>query len=524
MNNCKLKKKSINRAYILFILIFISCSSPKKMEKSGNKNDFIINIEQFGAKADGKTDDSKAFQSAINYAKKTGIRLLHVPPGRYYFESTVFIDIEGIKIYSESGLSYQRQPSWYITGKKGLRTLFSILDSQDNNMSFEMAGMNFYSKDIKSGPISVIEVNTAYDKPPRAFTLSKCSFSGFESCIHFNSATKDNRYTWGFVNIYDNVFIGNTYSVLATSGILSLRFERNESEQGGRIKGHIWGNIWIVNNNLEGQSNPIDISAPGTGYVYLAHNYYESNMSTDAINKFSFGGGDSQVKVGPNFNMFETNNFISVSGAKLIYEGEGDIGKSFVFPDLQKTLSFFSRVSAGNAFSIPVLNVAVGKYPIFAAILEDKNVQIVRTNHRIGLSKSLRNGNHYELRYNKDEISSVFTYPDFKIKAGEIIKILIPYEYRDANPKESFYLEVRDFQGGKTNLSGGYLSDINKFQKDKRLVFYSIISPYNLDGLELHIYPFASQSKEHLNAQFIFENPQISLQNSDETIKPTISK
>jgi len=474
--------------YIILICIFISCKSQKEIKVSKAFNNFIINVADFGIVADGKSDDSKAFQKAIDEAKRSGARLIYVPPARYYFDNTVYIDVEGIKIYSEGGLSYQNSPSWYITGKIGINSLFTIIDSKDNNMSFEMEGINFYSKDVKSGPISVIEVNTTYDKPSRGFTLSKCSFSGFESCIHFNSKTKDNRYTWGFVNIHDNVFIGNTYSVLATSGVLSFRFERNESEQGGRIKGHIWGNIWIVNNNLEGQSNPIDIKAPGTANVYLAHNYYESNMSSDAINKFSFGGGDSQVKVGPNFNMFETKNFLSVEGAKVIFEGEGDISSTFVFSGLQNTLSFFNKVATGKAFSIPVLNVAAGKYPIFAALLEEKKIEIKNSGQKKGQIKSNRFNNIYELKYARQELSTVVSFPDIKIKAGEIIKIVIPYHYINANPKESFYLEVRDIGSGKTNLSGGYLSDVAKFSHERLIIFYSLLAPYDLDGIEVHIH------------------------------------
>lgn len=508
--------------FFLISLVILGCKSKKQMI-SADKSEYILNVADYGSVADGKSDDSKAFQKAIEEAKRKNVRLIYVPPARYFFENTVVIDIEGIKIYSEGGLSYQNKPSWYVSGKKGLKTLFSIVDSEDNNMSFEMEGINFYSPSLGNGPKSAIEINTSYEKPSRSFTLSKCSFSGFESCIHFNSVTKDNRYTWGFVNILDNVFYNNTYSILATSGILSLRFERNESEQGGRIKGHIWGNIWIINNNLEGQSNPIDIKAPGPGYVYLAHNYYESNMSSDAINKFSFGEGESQVKVGPNFNMFETKNFLSVEGAKVIFEGEGDIGNTFVFPGLQNTLSFFNKVSLGQAFTIPIVNVSQGRYPLFAAIVEEENIKIRNTKNSLTPNNNQKDAKII-LSYGKKELVSDFSFSEIKIKAGNIVKILVPYHYVNSNPNESFYMVIKEHEGGKTSLSSGYLSNVNSSTKSKGNIFYCFVAPYDLNGLDVTIAPFASQSAMYPTAQFYFEGIDVFIQDDTSIIFPEKSK
>ena len=46
-----------------------------------------INIFDFGAKGDGKSDDGKAFEKAIAHLKKkTGVeKILEVPKGKYLF-------------------------------------------------------------------------------------------------------------------------------------------------------------------------------------------------------------------------------------------------------------------------------------------------------------------------------------------------------------------------------------------------------------------------------------------------------
>jgi len=51
----------------------------------------LINVKAYGAKGDGKTDDSKAFQKAIDQAFNTNVKVVTVPKGNYILTSTVTI-------------------------------------------------------------------------------------------------------------------------------------------------------------------------------------------------------------------------------------------------------------------------------------------------------------------------------------------------------------------------------------------------------------------------------------------------
>ena len=63
-----------------------------------------INVKDYGAKGDGKTDDTIAFLSAIRYANKTfadkkNASLIYIPSGTYILSSSIvlnkYVSIEG---------------------------------------------------------------------------------------------------------------------------------------------------------------------------------------------------------------------------------------------------------------------------------------------------------------------------------------------------------------------------------------------------------------------------------------------
>ena len=47
----------------------------------------IINVKDFGAKADGITDDTKAIQAAINHASAQSMTTIYFPKGIYSIAS-----------------------------------------------------------------------------------------------------------------------------------------------------------------------------------------------------------------------------------------------------------------------------------------------------------------------------------------------------------------------------------------------------------------------------------------------------
>ncbi len=60
-----------------------------------------VNARQFGAKGDGKTDDSRALQAALDAAQKEG-PVCYVPPGLYRLERSVVVPA-GVTLWGASG-------------------------------------------------------------------------------------------------------------------------------------------------------------------------------------------------------------------------------------------------------------------------------------------------------------------------------------------------------------------------------------------------------------------------------------
>ena len=53
----------------------------------------LYSVREFGAKGDGKTDDTVAFQKALDAAKQTGGGVVYAPRGNYFF--TGHLDVPG---------------------------------------------------------------------------------------------------------------------------------------------------------------------------------------------------------------------------------------------------------------------------------------------------------------------------------------------------------------------------------------------------------------------------------------------
>jgi hypothetical protein len=69
-----------------------------------------LNVKDFGAKGDGTTDDSAAFQATVNAVAAKGGGLVRVPPGNYAIAHTIAITTSNIRIVGEGG------GNWYNIG------------------------------------------------------------------------------------------------------------------------------------------------------------------------------------------------------------------------------------------------------------------------------------------------------------------------------------------------------------------------------------------------------------------------
>ena len=76
-----------------------------ELNKKLNKNLLPVNLKDFGAKGDGKTDDSNALTSALNHLENNGGGKLLIPEGRYYTEGV--FDVPGnVTIEGVDGQTY----------------------------------------------------------------------------------------------------------------------------------------------------------------------------------------------------------------------------------------------------------------------------------------------------------------------------------------------------------------------------------------------------------------------------------
>ena len=131
--------------YIVFLLLFstmivsactskvrqASVSVPTVSTTGGNAYQYYSTPQDFGAKADGKTDDTKAIQQAINYATAND-RRLYFPAGMYLVKTTLKIN-KNIHIEGETreGAEIVFRPT------KKSTDLFEISAKEYKSMTFE---------------------------------------------------------------------------------------------------------------------------------------------------------------------------------------------------------------------------------------------------------------------------------------------------------------------------------------------------------------------------------------------------
>jgi hypothetical protein len=96
-------------------------SESKAAASTRSTSDHHLNVRNFGAKGDGKTDDTKAFQTALEAAHVARGGVVFVPPGRYLIASHLIVPrnvvLEGI--FANISDNTSRSPFSVVNKAKG---------------------------------------------------------------------------------------------------------------------------------------------------------------------------------------------------------------------------------------------------------------------------------------------------------------------------------------------------------------------------------------------------------------------
>lgn len=241
-----------------------------------------VSVKDFGAKGDG-TDDSPAFQKAVNRAILTGSNRIFVPfdnGEKYKLSSKINIACAGFLIEGNAPSVYDPDINgngYIYTDTNALSGLFDYgVGGNYNTSQLTVKNIAFYNAAGKAN--AAILYTQDNNGPHRGVRFIECSAKGFPSVVKFECPTA--AIAAEGVVVEGCCFNGNEAVINAITSITDLRVVGNQIEQnsitGEKITGKINGAITITNNNFEGQSNPINCDSY-TPNLVIENNYFENN-------------------------------------------------------------------------------------------------------------------------------------------------------------------------------------------------------------------------------------------------------
>lgn len=141
-------------------------------EKEGSAGPAFENVRSFGAAGDASTDDTAAFQRALDAAHRLGGGIVYVPPGRYLFRGTIVIPV-GVTLRgsfgcvpSHSGLRDHGQPQ---PGEDGAALFVTAGRGQEDGTPFVTLNTN---SSIGALTIYYPEQTTSSEPAPYPWTIA----------------------------------------------------------------------------------------------------------------------------------------------------------------------------------------------------------------------------------------------------------------------------------------------------------------------------------------------------------------
>lgn len=179
----------------------------------------VINVKAFGAKGDGKTDDVRAIQEAINYCKEDRLNTIYFPPGTYVLSSwkctTNYLENYFLGLHSNLILKGDGDLSI-------IRLANHLFDKPDTSANAHI----FYGQNIKNVSFNglTINLNGAYNLVPKEAIKNNCA-------IFINHGEK--------VELRNNIFrnaSGRNVIIILGRG-RNLVAEKNQFINGGQNAG-----------------------------------------------------------------------------------------------------------------------------------------------------------------------------------------------------------------------------------------------------------------------------------------------
>jgi len=271
----------------------------------------MVDVDMFGAAGDAiytpatgsatGTDSAPPFQKLARLCD-AGAAYWYVDAWNkdYLIKSTIAFKQPGVKVFSNSGARALSRESPMKKGNifldRGMTRAFDFGESRTTGNpadNWTVDGISIAAV-WADATCDGFVFTSATDGPDRGIVISNCSGTYLKNAISFPS--RGTSTAAATVEIKNCTFVGNDYAISADAGnVLGARIVSNQIEQNtkGAIKGAFNGPVYIADNMLEGQPNPIHLRYPevvggNRCAAVIERNYFEYNTGSYGI-RFDVG-------------------------------------------------------------------------------------------------------------------------------------------------------------------------------------------------------------------------------------------
>jgi len=308
-----------------------------------------VSVKDFGAKGDGTTDDTTAFQNAVNYAT-TNNRTLFVPTGTYVLSSQI------TKASSANGLN--------IIGENAIGTILNYASLPANTSLFLIIGVESNTNSVISDlTFNGNTTSTAIEVQQQNFQLiQRCLFNTNKIGITLTTSTGYTEYCVAtdciFQGCYQALFYNNTTTSFNSFHGSGLKHCQIAEVSGSTLSPIQIGGSTTANNNFVVYNAVLDFQCWKTN---TSTPIIQNNSTSNIINFY----GTITVE------NFSGSNVTLGGGSKIWYAGQFTSNSNYSYPG---TLIFVYDIYSNSSgapfatlkpFKIPSKVLAAGYNNIY---------------------------------------------------------------------------------------------------------------------------------------------------------------